>query len=392
MKLQDGIHLTYCTNIHPGERLSEVRAALERYTRAVAQRVAGDQPFGVGLRLSAAAAAELAEPGALAELRALLDRQRCYVFTLNGFPYGAFHGTRVKEAVYSPDWREPARREYTTCLIGHLAALLPEGVDGSISTVPGGFRPDLAPAQLPAVADNLLRCVAALFDSRERTGKTVRLALEPEPWCLLETTDDAVSFFEEYLWSRPAVGRLAALTGLARADAEAVVRDLLGVCLDACHVAVAFEDPAAAVGRLVAAGLRVPKVQVTAALDLRWTDAARDAIAAFADAVYLHQVTELRGDGVRVQHRDLPEAIARAAPGSRWRVHFHVPVCATGTAVVGTTQADLSALLVAARGHRLTTHYEVETYTWDVTPDAFTGRDVVDDIAAELRWTRERLQ
>lgn len=391
MKLSGGRHLTYCTNIHPGEDLAAVRGALRTYTRAVAQRVGGNAPFGVGLRLSAAAAGALAGPGALAELRGLLDDLGLYVFTVNGFPFGAFHGTRVKERVYAPDWREVDRVDYTVRLAEHLTALLPEGVDGSISTVPGGFRAALGEADLPAITTNLLRCAAALASLRDRTGKTVRLALEPEPFCLLETTRDAVLFFERHLWSRPAIASFSRLTGLAPAAAESTLRDLVGVCLDACHLAVAFEDPRAAVSRLLAAGLGVPKIQVTAALDLRWSPDAGRALAPFADDVYLHQVTERRSDGSQVHHLDLPEAIARALPGSQLRVHFHVPVCAAGTAELGTTQPELATLLAAATAARLTTHFEVETYTWGVTPGSFTSRDVVDDIAAELQWALSRL-
>src|SRR5438132_878800 len=104
--LVGGAHLTYCTNIHPGESWSEVRANLERHVVRVKERIAPRERFGIGLRLSAQAARELASPPLMMAFRRWLDAHDLYVFTINAFPYGAFHGTRVKEDVYRPDWLE----------------------------------------------------------------------------------------------------------------------------------------------------------------------------------------------------------------------------------------------------------------------------------------------
>jgi len=136
-------HLTYCSNIHPGESWPEVRAALGATLPAVRARLQVEGPLGIGLRLSAAAAEELERAESLEEFRDFLRRGNYYVFTINGFPYGAFHGTRVKERVYLPDWRDPARIHYSDRLARILAALMDGGPDvtGTISTVPGAFRP-----------------------------------------------------------------------------------------------------------------------------------------------------------------------------------------------------------------------------------------------------------
>ncbi len=194
-------HLTYCTNIHPGESWPEVRANVERHVVAVKARVCPDAPFGVGLRLSARAAAELRQPHELAAFAAFLKDSGLYVFTINGFPYGAFHEARVKENVYLPDWRDPARARYSACLAEVLAALLPEGMVGSVSTVPGAFR-SAAPTSDDAaqIARALVDHAATLVRVLETTGKEITLALEPEPMCLLETSDEAVRFFEERLF------------------------------------------------------------------------------------------------------------------------------------------------------------------------------------------------
>jgi sugar phosphate isomerase/epimerase len=392
-------HLTYCTNIHPGETWDEVRANLERHVLAVKARVAPDRRFGIGLRLSARAAETLAAPDRLAELQGFLAAHECYVFTINGFPYGAFHAVRVKEAVYEPDWRDARRLAYTDRLATLLAALLPgeHGLYGSVSTVPGAFRPRARSAEDAAtIAERLLRHAVRLMALEAETGRSIRLALEPEPWCVLETVADAVAYFAAHLHSRDAVDRLAALAGRTRADAEAALHRLIGVCLDACHLAVEFADPGDALAQLEAAGIAIVKVQVSAgmAATLGGDDAAtRGALAAFADDVYLHQVVERR-DGELRRFVDLPEALAAAAGDvtpREWRVHFHVPLFREDLGALRSTQPWVAALLrqLAARGYD--GHLEVETYTWDVLPEAYRAEPVATAVARELAWTMEQL-
>ena len=212
-------HLTYCTNIHAGDSWSEVRANVAAHVTAVKARVAPDRPFGVGLRLSAAAAAALDTPADLDAFRALLAEHDLYVFTMNGFPYGAFHGAPVKERVYRPDWTEDARLAYTDRLARLLADLLPPNCEGTISTVPGAYKDRVGTAaDVEAIARNLAAHVATLHDLRERRGVTITLALEPEPCCQLETVAETVAFFEERLFPHlvPGLGRRASSPGSSR--------------------------------------------------------------------------------------------------------------------------------------------------------------------------------
>lgn len=389
-------HLTYCTNIHAGESWEEVRGNLERYVTAVKARVTPDRPFGVGLRLSARAAEALGAPGVLAALRAWLDAEGLYVFTINGFPYGAFHGTRVKEAVYLPDWAEDARVAYTDALAALLAGLLPEGVDGTVSTVPGGFRtPGADPDRM---AGGMLRHAARLHALGERAGKTVSLAVEPEPFCVMETVRETIDFFEARLFSAAAVARFRASTGLPRGEAEAALRRHLTVCFDACHMAVEFEPPEAALRAFAAAGIRIGKVQVSAGLLVRLEgrdDPAARALAPFAEGVYLHQVVERRGDRL-TRYLDLPEALAAlAADGTRgpreWRIHFHVPLFRERLDPFESTQAYLRDLLAVLAREAICPHLEVETYTWDVLPETHRREDIVTAVAREVEWAAGRL-
>lgn len=391
----EGAHLTYCTNIHPGERWPEVLENLRTRVLEVKQRVSPGAPFGVGLRLSNAAALELAEPGELERFRDFLAQSGSYVFTLNGFPYGPFHGEPVKSAVYRPDWRHPARADYTARLARLLAALLPEGQQGTISTVPGGFKPELGRAEEhAAVARALVAATADLVRLEREQGKRIQLALEPEPCCLLETTSETVRFFEEHLLSRAALGDLARELAITGAEAERALRAHLGVCLDACHAAVEFEAPDAAVDTLLGAGLSIGKIQLSAGLRLPSLSAeALDALRAYDEPVYLHQVVAERADGELLRYVDLPEALAsrEALAAREWRVHFHVPLYRERLERFVNTQPFLVQLLARQRRAPISEQLEVETYTWDVLPPEQRAGGVVASIARELGWVLEQL-
>jgi sugar phosphate isomerase/epimerase len=398
VKLGGGVHLTYCSNIHPGETWAEVRANFDRYVLAVRERLAPGADFGIGLRLSARAAAELSEPAVLAEFRAFLARHRLYVFTLNGFPYGTFHGTRVKEEVYLPDWRDAERLRYTNQLADLLAALLPDDdawLEGSVSTVPGAFKPALgSPGDVAWMVEHLLQHVAHLVALRARTGRCIALALEPEPHCFLETIAEAVSFFTAELHGAAAVRRIVALTGLDATAAAEALHQHLGLCLDLCHAAVEFEDAAGSIGQLQAAGIRVLKMQISAGLRLPTLDAeALQALQRFDDAVYLHQVVQRSASGLR-RFADLPDAFAslpQDTAGREWRVHFHVPIFLEQLAPFASTQAFVREVLALQRVQAVSAHLEVETYTWGVLPEPFRSGSVDEAVARELAWVRTEL-
>jgi hypothetical protein len=393
MRLRDGSHLTYCTNIHPGERWAEVRANLERHVVAVKQRVCPDAPFGVGLRLSGRAADELAQGDALRELQDFLAAQALYVFTINGFPHGTFHGTRVKERVYLPDWRDPARVAYSDRLGELLAALLPDDIDGSVSTVPGAFRAGLTEDDVARIAANLIEHVTHLVRLRERTGRTVALALEPEPACLLENTAEVRRFFATWLYTHAASRKLADACGLTADEGARALRRHLGVCLDACHAAVEFEEAEASVVALQDVGIPIHKVQLSAGLRVPVVDdASVQALDAYAEDVYLHQVVERRGDEL-VRYVDLPDALATQSTEEReWRVHFHVPVFHEHLTPFESTQPFLAELLAVHAAQPITRHLEVETYTWDVLPQRARGMAIDEAVARELRWVLDGLE
>ncbi len=397
MRLDGGLgQLTYCSNIHPGETWTEVLDGLRRHLPTVKAAVAPETPFGLGLRLSAAAAEALIQPAALEELQALLDEGPYYVFTLNGFPYGTFHGASVKEGAYRPDWSEEERLLYSNRLAEILAIFLPEGMEGSVSTVPGTFKPwalDRNGGKIAAITDNLIRHVAELIAIERTRGRRIVLALEPEPCCFLETVAETIDYFEGHLFGAAAAERLAVMSGLSKSQAEAALRRHLGVCYDVCHAAVEFEDPRDSLVRLRAAGIRIAKLQLSAALRIAAVGPeTRDQLAPFAEPVYLHQTVE-RGPAGLIRYLDLPEALAQVerAEGHEWRIHFHVPIFLEEMQDFGTTQGFLREILALHRAEPVTDQLEVETYTWDVLPERYRQAEVGAAIARELNWVQEQL-
>ena len=388
------MQLGYCTNIHPGETADELVLAIERHVGGVRELVSPRASMPVGLRVSAEAARKLQTDGERERLSDALANAGAHAFTINGFPYGRFHGTRVKDAVYRPDWREPARLAYTRDLVELVAAIAPAELEPSISTVPGGFAPDITPGDRDRIAAALIELAAELWQRRESTGRTIAIALEPEPACMLETIAETVAFFAEHLHGPTAIVELVRRTGLSPSEAEQALRRHLGVCLDACHAAVEFEDPRGCVATLEGAGIRIAKVQVTAGLELAPTAESIAELRRYDDPTYLHQ-TVARNDTGMVRHVDLPAAFAAfdiGQAGDLWRVHFHVPVFMAELGVFRSTQAFLADLLDEVCRRGACDQLEVETYTWDVLPPEHRAVAVEQAIARELQWTSARLE
>jgi len=379
MKLRGDHHLAYCTNVHRGETWAETLAALERHTLPIRARVAPGRPYAIGLRLSARAAAELAQPAELAAFRRWLDRHDCSVFTINGFPYGAFHGTRVKEQVYAPDWSTPERLAYTCRLFDLLAVLARPEAGGSVSTVPGSFKAFVAtdPARRDAIFANLAACARHVAALTARTGLDLHLGLEPEPLCQLETTEETVAFFAEWR---------------ARTPDAAALESHLGVNYDCCHLAIEFEEPAASLDRLATAGIRLSKLHLSSALRVQPDTTGRAALAAFVEPTYLHQVVAAEHGIVRHRFADLPEALAAAeaqppGPETEWRIHFHVPLHAAPATPLGDTRDHLLGTLDWLAAHPAACrHLEMETYTWAVLPPELQ-QPVEEQIVREYAWT-----
>ena len=385
-------HLTYCTNIHPAKGFSEVWESLKQHALPLKASLSPDAPFGIGLRLSGDESRELLDGNTLAEFKRWLIEHGLYVFTMNGFPYGPFHGEAVKAQVHAPDWRTDERVAYTLRLAQILAELLPEGVTGGISTSPLSYKAwvdETDAATWRQLTENIVKVAAYLAELHAERGILIHVDLEPEPDGLLENMAELIKFFETWLLAYGA-DRFAQRLNISVEAARATLLRHLQVCFDTCHVALAYEDPADVLARLQASGIRVGKVQLSSALELSPGDAAetKRTLEPFNEPVYLHQVIQERNGELR-RFPELPDALA-ALPqgeGDRWRVHFHVPVFLERTEAFRTTQATILKTLALHRKTPFTQHFEVETYTWSILPDALK-LGLTDSIERELRWVQ----
>ncbi len=389
-------HLSYSTLVHAGDTWAEMRASVETFLPQVKARVSPDSPFGVSLRISADSAQTLTTtPSELDDLRAFLLANDMYVYTVNAFPYGPFKGGTVMERVYEPDWTTDARVDYTNSVADILADITPVTLSPSIQTAPLAFKPKVTDdSYVDLFTTNLFRVVAHLIDLEARTGHRVKLALEPEPACYLETTDETVAYFTERVFARRGIAELAALAGVPMSEAEGLVRRHLGVVFDIGHQSVGFEDIPASLGKLVDAGIPIFKLQEAAALWVKdLTLELVPQLRVFTDTIYLSQTTMRRGDEV-TRYLNLGEALDDFENDPRpaeIRTHFHVPVFLEELGPFVTTRFAVQDALRMHRETPLSDHLEIETYTWDVLPEHLKTGDIVDYVTRELEFVRDEL-
>jgi hypothetical protein len=398
MNLGNGLgHLTYSTLVHPGDTWDDMWQSLTTYVPQVKARVCPDAPFGVSLRLSNASAETLAGSAEERErLRGFLADNHLYLYTVNAFPYGPFKGVRVKEQVYEPDWRSEERTRYTMTVASVLAEVGAPGMEPSIQTAPLGFKPNATgPDVVAEYTEHVLRVAAHLVDLERRTGRTVTLAIEPEPYCFLETTDETVAYFGEHLYSGAAANRLGELAGIPVSHAHMALRRHLGVVFDICHQAVEYEDIADSLGALVDAGIPILKLQEAAALQIPLvTEEIVDSLRRYAETIYLTQTLE-RLNGSVTKYLNLDDAIEAWETGDKspreWRVHIHVPVFLDDLGLFRSTRDSIADALRVHKARPLSPQLEIETYTWDVLPDELKTGDIVEYVCREIEWVKGEL-
>ena len=397
MDLGNGLgHLTYSTLVHPGDDWEQMWESLTTYVPKVKARIAHNQRFGVSLRLSANSAQTLVRSAAeRAKLKKFLGDNDMYLYTVNAFPYGAFKGTVVKEQVYEPDWRSEERTRYTMNVAEVLADVCPADVAPSIQSAPLGFKPRVTGDDVVAsYTDHVLRVAAHLVELEARSGRTVTLALEPEPYCFLETTDETVDYFTRHLYSGAAAEALARLAHIPISEAHVALRRHVGVVFDICHQAVEFENIAESLQKLVDAGIPIFKLQEAAALHMpQVTQSIVDTLKRYAKTIYLTQTVEKK-NGKLTRFLNLEDAFAawEKDPGPReWRTHFHVPVFLDDLGPFLTTRFAIEDALRFHKVKPLSRQLEIETYTWDVLPDNLKTGDIVDYVCRELEWVRGQL-
>jgi sugar phosphate isomerase/epimerase len=388
MRVPRGFELTYCTNIHAAEGWPHVFEQLKRYAPELKSRLAPDADFGLGLRLSNAEAAELVSGDRLDEFARFLQERKLYVALINGFPYGWFHERRLKDQVFAPDWHTNERVDYTLRLVEILRRLLPEHLDGGVSTCPLSYkhwskkgRPDWK-----VIIQNVVRVASAMAQS----GRDIHLDIEPEPDGLVETAEEFIEFFNRLVSEGAPL--LASSAQLSISEAEDALRRHVALCFDLCHSAVEGERPHPVLDALRREGIRIGRVQISSAIKALVPENSAQRVdlgarlSQLADPVYLHQTI---GDAER--YPDLPQALDELthARSSEWRIHYHVPLFVEGYGDLGSTQAEVRDALLCLDPAEVR-HLEIETYTWSVLPEHLR-LDLTDSIQREYEWVMAQL-
>lgn len=396
-------HLTYCTNIHPGESWEAVWQSLKDYTVPLKKRLCPDEDFGVGLRLSDLASREILEGNKLDDFKEWLQQEGLYVFTMNGFPYGGFHRTVVKDQVHTPDWTTADRRDYTARLFHILGKILPEGMEGSISTSPLSYRywHESTPAPNSVWEQStrhVIEIAMMLHRKRKEEGIDMHLDLEPEPDGLMDKTPDVLDWYKN--WLLPIGTKMIKMElGLGESEAKDLLMHHIRLCYDVCHYAIVYEDPAETFAQMEKAGIRIGKIQISAALKAALPENIGErgpismAFQQFNESTYLHQVVAKSAKGELVQYPDLPQALPEINNPDikEWRSHFHVPLFIDQYGVLHSTQEAIVKTLEVCKQQHITRHLEVETYTWEVLPDEIR-LDLTDSIEREMKWVIEHFR
>ena len=388
--------LTYCSNIHPGESWEEHFAQLKQHVPLIKKQVNPDGRFGIGLRLSNIASIELKKEENLLSFIKWVKENNCYVFTMNGFPYGGFHHTIVKDRVHAPDWTTQDRVEYTIHLAEILSRLLPENMEGGISTSPLSYRHWHSAEQWDEVfkktTSHLLDVLVKLIEIKNNTGKTIHIDIEPEPDGLLESGIEFLNWYDDYLLPL-GTAFLNKHFGWTNKKSVQALKEHVQLCYDICHFAVGYEDHQQVTALLQQKNIRIGKIQISAALKagipavVEERNSVIDAFKQFNEPTYLHQVIALQKNGELKRYPDLPEAIQQANDPLtiEWRSHFHVPLFVESYGVLQSTQQDIIGALNMHKQQQLTGHLEIETYTWDVLPDELK-LPITDSIIREMEW------
>ncbi len=395
-------HLTYCTNIHTGENWQDHFTEIKNNFPGIKKQISPDKPMGIGLRLSNVASIELIDEKNLDVFKQWLRENNAYVFTMNGFPYGSFHDTRVKDQVHAPDWTTHERVEYTIRLFQILKDLLPDEMDGGISTSPLSykhwFKPgDTLKSAMKLCTNNIVLIAENLIEIYRTTGKILHLDIEPEPDGMLETGKEFIQWFITDLLANGAK-RIAAKFNVSIPQAEELLKEHVRLCYDVCHFAIGYEPHEEIIQEVLKSGIKIGKIQISAALkgvmnkDILARQNIKESFAKFNEPTYLHQVVAKKNDGELLRYPDLPEALSDYdnPKVDEWRAHFHVPIFEEDFGSLQSTQKDIKEVLRVQKTKNFTNHLEVETYTWDVLP-ASLKLPLQESVTRELQWVVQYL-
>ena len=374
--------LGYCSNVHAGNSIEEVKSNLERFAVPTREQFCPGQTMGIGLWLSDSSCQDLQSEDATLEFVEWLKERRLNAYTFNAFPFGDFHDAVVKHSVYRPDWTQECRLVYSQAIASLLSRIIDENQFGTISTLPLGWPSNPDESFFQKCAVNLVEMSAFLRRVKDETGRHIFLCIEPEPGCVIDDAMKLVDFFENYLFA-----------------ADKTVAEFVGVCHDVCHSAVMFEPQASALQAYQKAGIHIGKYQISSAIRIdfeKYSSSEKrevvEYLEQFAEDRYLHQTKICSIElGQEELVEDLPIALSRFGenPKGEWRIHFHLPIYGERFGLIESTRTEIFECLKNIQPSALPYHFEIETYAWTVLPKSLRPASLTDGIVEELVFFRD---
>ena len=425
--MNKNIHVTYCTNIHTSNNWEECCKNIKHYSVEIAKKIKqnfkyslNENYFPLGLRFSGKEVEEIQNsPFKFEFLKNLLESHNLFPSVLNAFPYGDFHRAPVKENVHQPDWFNYERVKYTINMANLLVNFVKDKNyqdNYGISTNPIGYKYTYDRIReyknfhfwhqlVQKSVYHFIEVVKYFIEIEKKTNVNLHLDIEPEPDGIIETSEEMILFFNEYLLLT-GVNLLSYSLGISTQKAEMYIRRHINICYDICHCAVLFENSFHNLQKYGREGIKIGRIQVSSALSVLF-DQNRNQnleklklLKEFSKSIYLHQISENNNTSSFIkQHRDLEGTLETILPykiaelsNSEWRIHFHVPIFLSHYGLLNSTQNEiLNTLKYLKKNPDITSVLEIETYTWRVLPVALKI-DLTASIIREYQWLIENLR
>lgn len=372
--------LMYCGNVHPCSTVREMIEQIDQYIIPIKKSRKLESMY-LGVWFNCDLLADFySNPQITEMLFDLMKKSSLIIKSLNAFPQREFHGVSIKENVYFPEWSEQSRLRYTLALAEFISKRRDSFAKSiSISTVPLGYKKSWTEQKQRLAVDHLKQLAMSLSSMHKQTGIHIRVCLEMEPDCVLETTTEMIAFLNQTLDYQN----------------NQEINNYIGVCFDVCHQAVMHESVKDSLNRLTREKINIGKIQVSNALRFKSEhfEHVQSILANYINSPYLHQVKLLTNNGVK-SIADIDKDLSNHVEFSEEvRIHFHIPINKRElSSTLLTTQHEIIETIDSLSSLAIKPDVEVETYTWRIIDKEVTSNSLSHYLVDEINWLETEMR
>ena len=110
----------------------------------------------------------------------------------------------------------------------------------------------------------MVKIAEKLYNIHRESNQILHLDIEPEPDGLLENTKEVIDWYKEWLIPQ-GTSYLRQQLNLSYKEAETCLKNHIRLCYDVCHFAIVYEKPEEVFYQLTTEGIKVGKIQISAA-------------------------------------------------------------------------------------------------------------------------------